>query len=294
MAILRWLEKLPWRPATSRAQLALHEEIIGELRATREQLATLERDTLRHQIAIKWDLIHRLSALEVPPAALACALCGHTAPRETFAVYESHCAFEGGPLLRHQCPACDVIFGTEAMLALSEDELSREYEWHYRVFTEGDSTEAELRAFDALQPRRDGVYLNWGAGAWSSTIPRLRAEGWNVFGYEPHASATAPSPGLLTSRRDLEALRFDGIFSNNLLEHLRHPAETLRGMASLLGPGGLMAHATPCFEYRFEFTRFHLFFFLGRSREWLAGAAGLAIESYEADGDFINLVLRPR
>ena len=32
-------------------------------------------------------------------------------------------------------------------------------------------------------------------------------------------------------------------------------------MSSLLPTGGMMSHATPCFEYRFEFTRFHLFFF---------------------------------
>jgi hypothetical protein len=52
-----------------------------------------------------------------------------------------------------------------------------------------------------------------------------------------------------------------------------------------------MSHATPCFEYRFEFTRFHLFFFLGRSRSLLARQAGLQIQDYQVEGDFMNLVL---
>jgi len=68
----------------------------------------------------------------------------------------------------------------------------------------------------------------------------------------------------------------------------------LQVMASLLPPDGLMSHATPCFEYRFEFTRFHLFFFLGRSRSFLAREAGLQIQDYQAEGDFMNLVLSKR
>ena len=44
-------------------------------------------------------------------------------------------------------PECDVIFGSSLMMSLSKEELSNEYEWHYRVFSEGDSTEQELRPF---------------------------------------------------------------------------------------------------------------------------------------------------
>jgi hypothetical protein len=76
-----------------------------------------------------------------------------------------------------------------------------------------------------------------------------------------------------------------------VLEHLRHPVDELKTMSSLLPAGGMMSHATPCFEYRFEFTRFHLFFFLGRSREFLTDRAGLQRVDYVADGDFMNLLL---
>jgi hypothetical protein len=178
------------------------------------------------------------------------------------------------------------------MLALSAKELADEYESHYRVFTEGDSTEQELRAFYALQPDKSKRYVNWGAGSWSNTIGKLRDEGWQVFGFEPHGSAAKSQDEILHTHEQLARLAPHGIFSNNVLEHLRHPVLDLRAMASLLPPDGLMSHATPCFEYRFEFTRFHLFFFLGRSKAFLAEQAGLVIQEYQRDGDFMNLVLR--
>jgi hypothetical protein len=206
-------------------------------------------------------------------------------------VFESACISEGGEITRHQCPQCDVIFGSSLMLSLSAGELTHEYEWHYRVFSEGDSTEQELRAFHALNPERDKKYVNWGSGAWSRSIEVLRADGWQVFGFEPHGSAGGEGDAILNSLDELIALKPDGIYSNNVLEHLRHPVDELKTMSSLLPAGGMMSHATPCFEYRFEFTRFHLFFFLGRSREFLTDRAGLQRVDYVADGDFMNLLL---
>lgn len=178
------------------------------------------------------------------------------------------------------------------MLRLHPDELSQEYDWHYRIFTEGDSTEQEIRAFEALAPVQGGTYLNYGAGAWSSSVHQLRAKGWNVIAYEPTESAQTEA-GLVTQREVLSSMRFDGIFSNNVLEHLRDPIQDLRFLASLLQPGGRMSHATPCYEYLYEYTRFHLFFYLGRSRQVLANRAHLKICSFQQDGHFMNTVYEP-
>ena len=255
-------------------------------------LTTSEQALLRYQIGARWDMIHRLHALKAAPANLSCALCGHTARRDSFAEHVTECIFEGGTITRQQCPVCDVIFGSDLMLDLSPEALTREYEWHYQIFSEGDSTEQEIRAFKALNPERGRAYVNWGSGAWSSSTEHLRAEGWEVYGYEPHGSAHGGGKYVLTTRSELEQIKPAGIFSNNVLEHFRYPVAALCDMASLLPAGALMSHATPCFEYRFEFTRFHLFFFLGKSREWIAKQANLSIADYRADGDFINLVLQ--
>ena len=248
-------------------------------------------ELLRHQISVKWDIIDALERGRIPDAELSCPLCDYRDAADKFGKFVASCIFGGGELARHQCPACDVIFGPGKMLRLPEAELSRDYEWHYQVFSEGDTTTQETRAFHALKPERGGVYLNWGAGAWSDAIEALRRDGWNVYGYEPHGSASTGGAHIISDKKQLAEMRFDGIFSNNVLEHLRHPVQELATMRGLLKKGGRMSHATPCFEYSYEFTRFHLFFFPGRSRAILAGKAGLRIDDFVADGEFMNLIL---
>lgn len=246
---------------------------------------------LRHQISTKWDIIDALERDRVPDAELSCPLCDYRDQPGKFGHLAASCIFGGGELARHQCPQCDVVFGPEKMFRVSEAALSRDYEWHYQVFSEGDSTAQEIRAFHALNPEKGGIYLNWGAGAWSKSVEVLRQEGWNVYGYEPHGSASTGGPHVIASKAQLLEMRFDGIFSNNVLEHLRYPVRELSSMKELLKPGGKMSHATPCFAYLYEFTRFHLYFFLGRSRSVLARQANLHIEDFVVDGEFMNLIL---
>ena len=248
---------------------------------------------LRHQIASKWSSIDQLTRLLAKPAKLLCCpLCGFKDQTDAFRGRESFCIFGGGVLLRHQCPECDLVFGPAKMLNMTAAELSLDYEWHYRVYQEGDSTAQELRSFHALEPKRDGVYLNYGAGSWSRSVQQLREEGWQVFAYEPHVSAAGVSnDNSLLDKPTLLRTRFDGIYSNNVLEHLRDPVGELRLLASLLTYDGRMAHTTPCFEYLYEFTRFHLFFFLDRSRQALIGQAGLTEIEYIKDGEFMCSVL---
>ncbi len=85
-------------------------------------------------------------------------------------------------------------------------------------------------------------------------------------------------------------MKFDGLYSNNVLEHIRYPVEELKFMAGLLKANARMAHATPCFEYLYEYTRFRLFFYLGKSRDLLAEKAGLQVNSFLQDGEFMCAV----
>ncbi|MGP1685005.1 MAG: FkbM family methyltransferase, partial [Giesbergeria sp.] len=99
--------------------------------------ATVDADgLLLHQITMHWRLVDQLHNHQPPVPTLSCALCGHTAQRQHFRPFETQCAFGGGRLLRHQCPKCDVIFGPAKMLELNAAELSAEYDWHYRIFSE--------------------------------------------------------------------------------------------------------------------------------------------------------------
>ena len=219
--------------------------------------------------------------------AITCPLCAHTDARERYQRHDAVCQFHGGRLERYACPICDVVFGPMKMLVLTPDQLALEYRALYSYYQEVDSIDYETRAFRALEPRQGGVYLNWGCGAWASTIDALRAQGHVVWGYEPFASTE--SPYVVNQRGELSA-SFDGIFSNNLLEHLRDPVGELRAMTEHLQPGGRLSHATACFDLLYLDTRFHLFFFLGRSVELLAERAGLQIVGRERDGEYINVV----
>jgi hypothetical protein len=270
------------------------------LRAELNAMATLiaaqaqqaRDEAVKHRVALQWRIIDQLIGMAPAPTMLACEICGFQDEPRAFRQLDSKCMFGGGRLVRHQCPACDTIFGPQKMLNLTADQLSEEYELHYRVFPEGDSTQAEIRAFEALQPVKGGRYLNYGAGAWSRSVGELRSRGWDVMAYEPHQSAAA-GENVISDETQLDAMRFDGIFSNNVLEHFRFPVQALRKMTSLLSTNGRMSHATPCFAYLYEYTRFHLHFFPGRSLDALARSAGLQVDQFTVDGEFMNAVLRP-
>jgi SAM-dependent methyltransferase len=278
----------------------LHFEV-GQLKITLDKavaavenldrkLDKLHQDSLRASIALYWRLIDHQDALEPVLNEIKCELCKYTGAEITYKKYYSNCMFGGGRLKRYQCPNCDVIFGPEKILVLTEDELTLEYNMHYSAFKEGESKEREIRAFKSLKPHKDGIYLNYGAGSWSSTVPTLREEGWNIVAYEPHAAA-ATCNWSISDINVLKNMKFDGIFTNNVLEHFRDPVLELQKISELLKPGASMAHATPCYEYLYEFTRFHLFFFVGRSRNFMIKEAGLKQEEFVVDGDFMNLIL---
>lgn len=252
------------------------------------KIETLRIQILRQEIAAKWDVIDYIEQKNSNHSAFEeCPLCEYKASIDEFLIFESQCIFGGGYLKRFQCPACDVVFGAKKMLALNDAQLTQDYESHYQVFNEGDSTEQEIRAFHLLNPSKNGVYLNYGAGGWSKSVQILRNQGWNVFAFEPHSSAVSSSDFLINNKLDLLDIQFDGIFSNNVLEHFRFPVDEFLFMKKILKDGGKMAHATPCFEYLYEYTRFHLFFYLGRSRFLLAEKAGLIMTDLIIDDEFM-------
>jgi SAM-dependent methyltransferase len=227
-----------------------------------------------------WATLDQLYERLGPPHPPRCLACDGSGP---FDLRTDQCAFGGGRLDRFVCRACGCVFGPIKYLELPEAVVEADYRLLYQGYTEGDSTEQELRAFHALQPRRDGLYLNWGSGAWSSSVARLRAEGWDVWGYEPHAETD--DPHVVKTRGEVSA-RFDGIFSNNVIEHLRDPAAQFADFLTVLKPGGRMAHASPCYDWRYAFSRFHVFFPMGEAPERLAARTGFEVVGREDDGDY--------
>lgn len=227
-----------------------------------------------------WHLLDRQYATSGPARPPRCLACESAGP---FTTRDDACVFGGGKLERLECPDCGCVFGPLKYLELPQDLINADYRLLYQTYTEGDSTAEEIRAFHAMKPKPGGLYLNWGSGAWSSSVEQLRASGWDVWGYEPHAETS--SPFVVKTRAEISA-KFDGIFSNNVIEHLIDPAAQFADFREVLKPDGRMAHASPCYDWRYAFTRFHVFFPMGSAPERLAARTGFKVIGREDDGDY--------
>ena len=249
------------------------EQLTEELKDREKKFNSLARDIIR----TKWRFVDYLASQnDNSDREIECGICRYKNKVKSFKTIEADCDFEGGHLVRYICPECGVIFGPLKFADLSEQEFDDDYVVHYSGFKEGDSTDKEIAAFMQLKPEKNKTYLNYGCGSWSSSIKALQDEGYVIYGYDPYSGDSKGNPFIVTERKELKKMRFDGIFSNNLLEHLPDPAQELIFMKSLLSnTSAKMAHSTGCYEYMFEYTRFHMYFFTGRSLDVLAENAGL-------------------
>jgi SAM-dependent methyltransferase len=156
------------------------------------------------------------------------------------------------------------------MLSATDSFMESEYKRLYESYSEGDTTTYTIQTFFDMRPSASMEYLEYGCGKWSKTIPLLNKRGYKVRGYDMYVK---PDHDLLVLNP--LCMKFDGIFSHNVIEHLRDPIATLQELSKLLNPGGKMAHSTACYDYACAESQFHLFFFTGRSVEELCKKTGL-------------------
>lgn len=235
-----------------------------------------------------WHLADRLDALTLPDRRMVCPICERSEPREALEARASKCMFGGGHLERYVCPGCGCIYGPSKYLDLPAELVAADYALLYADYDEGNSTANELRAFRSLNPSSGRLYLNWGCGRWSRAVEIARTEGFDVWGYEPVVSPGERS--FIVSRKEVITTGFAGIFSNNVIEHLLRPVDEFRYFHRIMAPGGLMAHASPCYQYCYEFSRFHVVFLLGDAPHVLAERSGFRVIHFEEDGEFRNCV----
>ena len=262
-------------------------ELIERVAVLEAQLALSER----HHTNAFWKSLDKVYDLALADRVLRCTVCGHSAKRDGFEIRSSQCQFGGGKLERYACPSCECVFGAQKFLDQDDELIGLDYQLLYSRYKEGRTTSNEVRTFESLAPEKRGVYVNWGCGAWNGTVERLRNEGWNAWGYE--SSATTAS-AFIATRKDALPPTIAGIFSNNVVEHFLDPVAQFEEFHALLPPGGRMAHSSPCYEYRYEFTRFHTIFLLGKSPEVLAQRTGFEVVDRTQDGEYINLVFQKR
>jgi len=192
---------------------------------------------------------------------MSCNICGSTELTDRILV--SECQFNKSLIQRRQCACCDVIFGPQYMIDMNN--IDQEYEKLYKHYVESSNPQYEIAAFEALRPQKSQKYLNYGAGTWTNTASLLRKDGWQVYNYDPYVC----NKDFLTEE-ELNQHKFHGIFTTNVIEHFQNPVDDMKKINSLLEPGSLVCHATAQYEYKIENTRFHLYFYVGKSMSILS------------------------
>lgn len=212
--------------------------------------------------------------LERPdPLGFVCRCCEKNNQLMKCEALTAQCLFSGLELRRYRCPGCRVVFGPMPLVTCSTAELSRLYELVYRFYREGFSQPFQEKTFYLLNPSRKGRYLNYACGDWADGLAHLRTLGWQVWGYEPFQPVC--SEWIAKSLTDWVGQPFDGLVTHNYIEHVQDPARFFQQCCELLTPRGRMAHSSPCYDYLYEVSPFHLYFYCQESIVKLASRFGL-------------------
>ena len=213
---------------------------------------------------------------------ITCGLCLETMDETKLQKFESNCIFRrykniNQHLIRYQCLNCDVIFGPQDMLNLPSEKLTEYYQLVYGSgYKEADSSDLEMLLLQYLNPIKNGIYLNFGSGT-NPTSEKAKKENIILLNYDPGF----PKTGITLDQ--MKSIKFDGIISNNVLDHMQDPIEILKLMKSLLKSNASMIHASDGFDYNIPYTKAHLYFFVGKSVEYITKNIGMAYEEIPYD-----------
>jgi len=166
---------------------------------------------------------------------------------------------------RHQlsrCGNCNFVFMSR--IPTNDDLIA-----HYRLYSyASNSVVSPLtvmsyhQLLDRLEPyRKFNNIIDIGCGkGWF--LLEAKKRGWNVYGTEfsEEAIKICTLNGINVFQGDLnsssfESMKFDVVFSSEVIEHVNNPVQHFRSMFDVLRPGGLVYITTPNFNcyLRFKF-----------------------------------------
>ena len=207
--------------------------------------------------AIKRQKIRWKNIKQPNPQYLFCTICGNNDKLANYKIFEADDIFNAGKLIRYECPSCKTIFGDLRFLQMPISEINKDYEDLYSYFSEGDTTSYILTVLENLDCFKDKSlkYLDYACGRWNKVIPELRNRDYDIIGYDKYVS----EGGYTTN--NLGDLKFDVIYNCNFIEHLINPLQDIQEIIKHLKPGGYLIFISPCFEYCYDFTHYHTFYF---------------------------------
>jgi hypothetical protein len=218
-------------------------------------------------MASKERLIERWKNFKQPELEkLKCYICDYEENISNYKIYKVNDIFEAGELIRYECPCCTVIFGDMRFLLLDQSEIDNDYSDLYSFYNEGDTTEYIIKTLSSIDIFNDKSksYLDYACGNWNNIVPYLRENGYNIYGYDKYVNSDN------YFLNDITGLKFDVIYNNNFIEHLINPIDFISTMVNHLNDYGYIIFISPCFEYSYDFTHYHTFFFNDKSLEYIS------------------------
>jgi hypothetical protein len=223
-----------------------------------------------------------LSKENTRPTDWTCRICDFKFKLESSLERKNICNFAGSKccnetvLVRFECPNCHVIAGPIRMLELNSEDLHAEYQNLYKWWNDGDTGIFEFRSLQEIY--RGGSYLNWGSGARDPQLLSLLEQS-NIQSYHYDLSPNISLKNNEMIIKDISKFEkfFDGIYSNNMVEHLLDPVEEFKTMNRSLKMGGLMSHRSDCWNDSHPHTHFHTYLNLINVAHVIAEKSGFSI-----------------
>lgn len=167
---------------------------------------------------------------------------------------------------------------------------------------------AKLRIRDIQRQQPTGKFLDLGCGT-GELVGAAQAAGYDVEGLDysiPLARHVAKKYGVVVHEGESSQValhaRYDVVAMSHVIEHVLQPQATLRAVAAMLKPGGLLYLATPnidCWEAKYRgwssYEPYHLMYFNPHTIELLlqqTNFRALNIRTGEPYSAWLNTALR--
>lgn len=257
----------------------MHRELESEIKRLKLEIEQLKSQVTNNGIYCLQTSFETNAYEDLPKKSIKCPICSKTIKDTANHLRISTNFWNTGDLIRVECPHCDVVFGPLSIINRDSRRLSEDYKILYTYYKEGETPIYQKMAFDRLKTSKEKNYLNYACGDWKNGIENLRNDGWNIYGYEPNLPYQTDS--IKTDFKELSEIKFDALMTHNFIEHIQNPIQVFTEWNQMLQIGNKMVHSSPCFKWKFDFSNFHLYFFLGKSLDILAKRTGFRVLEYE-------------
>jgi hypothetical protein len=224
---------------------------------------------------------------DIPSKEILCPICENIIEITNENIVFSRNFWDTGIIKRIKCSSCNLIFGPLSVINKDSKRLSEDYKMLYSYYKEGETSIYQKMAFEALNGLKNKKYLNYACGTWKDGISELLKLGWDIYGFEPNLPLQHEN--IKVNVDDLADIEFDGLFTHNFIEHIQNPIKMFTTWNKMLKVGDIMVHSSACFKWKFDFSNFHIFFFLGESLDILAKRTGFKVIGYiehEPENDY--------